>query len=50
MMYSETAPNEQQQTAIHVFYDVTTLYFEAAEEDELRRIGFSKDGKSQNHK
>lgn len=31
-----------------VFYDVTTLYFEAAEEDELRRIGFSKDGKSQN--
>ena len=27
------------------FYDMTTLYFEAAEEDELRRCGFSKDGK-----
>lgn len=30
-----------------VFYDVTTLYFEAEQEDELRRIGFSKDGKLQ---
>lgn len=30
-----------------VFYDVTTLYFEAFEEDELRRNGFSKDNKSQ---
>jgi len=28
-----------------VFYDMTTLYFEAAEEDELRKTGFSKDGK-----
>ena len=28
-----------------VFYDVTTLYFEAADEDDLRRAGFSKDGK-----
>jgi transposase len=28
-----------------VFYDVTTLYFEAPDEDDLRRIGFSKDGK-----
>lgn len=28
-----------------VFYDVTTLYFEASEEDELRKTGFSKDGK-----
>lgn len=27
------------------FYDMTTLYFEAAEEDELRHHGFSKDGK-----
>ena len=27
------------------FYDMTTLYFEAAEEDELRKCGFSKDGK-----
>lgn len=30
-----------------VFYDVTTLYFEAADEDDLRRTGFSKDGKHQ---
>lgn len=30
-----------------VFYDVTTLYFEAEKEDELRRTGFSKDGKHQ---
>jgi transposase len=28
-----------------VFYDVTTLYFEAADEDDLRKSGFSKDGK-----
>ena len=31
-----------------VFYDMTSLYFEAEEEDDLRRIGFSKDGKFQN--
>ncbi len=30
-----------------IFYDVTTLYFEASQEDELRKIGFSKDGKQQ---
>ena len=28
------------------FYDVTTLYFESAKEDELRSPGFSKDGKT----
>ena len=28
-----------------VFYDVTTLYFEAEQEDEFRKTGFSKDGK-----
>lgn len=28
-----------------VFYDITTLYFEAADEDDLRRVGYSKDGK-----
>jgi hypothetical protein len=28
-----------------VFYDVTTLYFETDDDDELRRRGFSKDGK-----
>lgn len=31
-----------------VFYDVTTLYFEAADEDDLRKAGFSKDGKHSN--
>ena len=30
-----------------VFYDMTTLYFEASDEDDLRKIGFSKDGKHQ---
>ena len=29
-----------------VFYDVTTLYFETFQEDELRKNGFSKDKKS----
>ena len=29
-----------------VFYDITTLYFEASKEDDLRRLGFSKDGKA----
>lgn len=28
-----------------VFYDVTTLYFEIDQEDDLRRTGFSKEGK-----
>lgn len=31
-----------------VFYDLTTLYFESFETDEVRRIGFSKDNKSSN--
>jgi transposase len=31
-----------------VFYDVTTLYFQIDEEDELRKRGFSKEGKHQN--
>lgn len=30
-----------------VFYDMTTLYFEAQDEDDFRKIGFSKDGKFQ---
>lgn len=28
-----------------VFYDLTTLYFESQDEDDLRKIGYSKDGK-----
>lgn len=31
-----------------VFYDVTTVYFEIDREDELRKTGFSKEGKHQN--
>ena len=27
------------------FYDITTLYFESESEDDLKRIGFSKEGK-----
>jgi len=30
-----------------VFYDMTTLYFETSDEDDLRKTGFSKDGKHQ---
>jgi transposase len=30
-----------------VFYDMTTLYFESSDEDDLRKTGFSKDGKHQ---
>jgi len=30
-----------------LFYDVTTLYFESFDDDELRKKGFSKDSKSQ---
>jgi transposase len=31
-----------------VFYDCTTLYFEVDQEDDLRKTGFSKEGKHQN--
>ncbi len=31
-----------------LFYDVTTLYFEADYEDELRKTGFSKEGRHKN--
>jgi len=31
-----------------VFYDVTTLYFQIDNEDDIRKRGFSKDGKHQN--
>lgn len=30
-----------------VFYDVTTIYFETSDENDLRKTGFSKDGKHQ---
>lgn len=38
---------EYQQDFSLLFYDVTTLYFETFESDELRKPGFSKDNKSQ---
>jgi transposase len=31
-----------------MFYDVTTLYFETDQEDELRKTGFSKEGRHSN--
>ncbi len=31
-----------------VFYDVTTIYFEIDQEDNLRKTGFSKEGRHQN--
>jgi transposase len=31
-----------------VFYDVTTLYFEIDDQDDLRKTGFSKEGRHQN--
>lgn len=31
-----------------VFYDVTTLYFQIDDEDEIRKRGFSKEGRHQN--
>jgi len=31
-----------------VFYDMTTVYFEAGTEDDFRKTGFSKEGKHQN--
>lgn len=30
-----------------VFYDMTTLHFESSDEDDLRKTGFSKEGKHQ---
>ena len=32
---------------IYSFYDLTTIYFETNNKDDLRQFGFSKDGKSQ---
>lgn len=31
-----------------IFYDVTTIYFQIDDEDEIRKRGFSKEGKHQN--
>jgi len=45
--FEHTAKILQKKIAV-VFYDITTLYFEASSEDDLRKLGFSKDGKAQN--
>lgn len=45
--FSHTLKLHQNQISI-VFYDMTTIYFEASDEDDLRKTGFSKDGKHQN--
>jgi len=45
--YKHTLQVLNQQISV-VFYDVTKLYFEIKQEDELRKPGFSKDGKHQN--
>ena len=45
--YSHTLKTLQNNISI-VFYDMTTIYFEASDEDDLRKTGFSKDGKHQN--
>ena len=39
---------EDAEVVIKLFYDVTTLYFEADYEDELRKTGFSKEGRHSN--
>lgn len=45
--YQHTLKILNNKTSI-VFYDVTTLYFEIDQEDELRKTGFSKEGRHQN--
>jgi len=45
--YSHTLKVLQNNISV-VFYDMTTIYFEASDEDDLRKAGFSKDGKHQN--
>ncbi len=42
--YEHTLTIVEQQISI-MLYDVTTIYFESRNEDELRKNGFSKDGK-----
>ncbi len=46
--YSPMPTRVQQNDNSVVFYDVTTLYFEIDQKDELRKTGFSKEGKPQN--
>jgi transposase len=43
-VYNYTLTKVDDQVVVS-FYDVTTLYFESESEDDLRRIGFSKEGK-----
>ena len=57
---NDTLEDQVQQISVHhtmdilgghigvLFYDVTTLYFETDKEDELRKTGFSKEGRHKN--
>ncbi len=45
--YQHTQKILKEQISV-VFYDVTTIYFEIDKEDDLRKTGFSKEGKHQN--
>lgn len=45
--YTHATSIEEGRVAV-VFYDMTSLYFEASQEDEFRIPGYSKDGKHQN--
>lgn len=45
--YTYATSTEQGRVSV-VFYDITSLYFEASQEDEFRIPGYSKDGKHQN--
>lgn len=45
--YSKKLLKQENRDIEVVFYDLTTIYFEANDKDDLRQFGFSKDGKSQ---
>jgi hypothetical protein len=47
LIYGHTKKIVNNQISI-AFYDITTLYFETSDEDDLRKTGFGKDGKVQN--
>ena len=44
-VYNYTLTKMKNRQVVVSFYDVTTLHFESESEDDLRQIGFSKEGK-----
>lgn len=46
-VYAKVLEHNQESRLSLVFYDMTTLYFESESEDDLRKTGYSKDGKHQ---